>query len=356
MKKLFVVLLFLFYSASICQNAFYELNTSRYARVVSLGNAFTGLADDIEAVYYNSAGLANLDYYSFTYSKGNGFAFVIEDYISDNFALLLPTFQKIGKFAFSVDRQKFDDIDMGYNLFRLHYARSILANFALGTSLNYYYFSASSYSTVSNPSGVYEDLNGNAFDMSISALYNLLFDSLPMISNQTRFGVQLQNVFDTDLHYTNDLDSAPKHQSLRFGISTSITPKIKKIYNLTPFKIIGIFDAVFYGSRYKFDRWQPNFGIELVLFDIVSLRYGRENEEVITETYSYSPQHPVKRYGVGLSIPLDKFLSTYDRIELSVDYSYSDWDKLDETKPMINFFSNDLPKRESLGIKLSFNL
>lgn len=355
MKKSLVILACLT-SVLFSQNAFYELNTSRYARVVGLGNAFTGLADDIEAVYYNSAGLANLDYYSISYSNGNGYAFVIDDYTSDDFAVLLPTFSQIGKFALSVDRQYYKDMDGGYSLFRLHFARIIFKNLAIGTSLNYYYFSARSYSTASNPSGIAEELRGNSFDLSLSALYTLQFDSFKIISNETRFGVQMQNLIDTDLNYSNDIDPVPKHQTLRIGISTSIIPRIQKIADLIPLKLTSVFDAVFYGSEYKFDRWHPNFGVEIKLFDILSLRYGRENEEVITKTYSYSPQHPVKRYGIGLSIPLHKFISDYDKIELSLDYSYSDWDKLDEAKPMLSFYPNDLPIRDTFSIKFAFGL
>ena len=50
---IFLFILFGFESICSGQQAFGELNTSRYAREIGLGNAFTGLADDIQAVYYN---------------------------------------------------------------------------------------------------------------------------------------------------------------------------------------------------------------------------------------------------------------------------------------------------------------
>ncbi|MEN8192860.1 MAG: hypothetical protein ABFS12_08590 [Bacteroidota bacterium] len=337
------------------RGAFSEFNTSRYARVVALGNAFTGLADDIEAVYYNSAGLANLDYYSASYSNGHGYAFVFDDYTASNFALLLPTFNDIGKFALSATQLKFNLGDnFSQNLYRLHFARNILDNFSIGASINYYHISADSYSLIFQPDGVDKEFSGNAFDISLSALYSLPIEFIPGILNETRFGLQMQNLFDTDVNYSNELDPNQKHQTLRIGASTSIIPKLPTVLKLNPIKFILVADAVYYGSEYDFNLWQPNFGLELKLFEIISLRYGRENENKIGDAYTSSSQHPVKRYGIGLSIPLHKFITDYDKLEISFDYSYSDWDKLDETQPMIRYFSDDLPIRESFSVKAAF--
>jgi len=352
--KYFVFVFFSLVSISIGQSAFWEFNTSRYARVVSLGNAFTGLADDIESVYYNSAGLANLDDYKIAYSKGNGYAFVINNYTADSYAVLVPTFDELGKFALSVDRLNFEDMDSGYSLYRLHFARNILNNLSVGASINYYHLYADSYSTVEFPGGNDEELSANSFDMSLSALYSLPTTSFWGISNETRFGFQIQNIFSTKMKYSGEFDSYPKHQTLRLGVSTSIIPELKNIANLIPLKLIVVADAVFYGSEYEFNVWQPNFGIELNILEILSFRFGRENEKVIKDAYDYSPQHPVKRYGIGLRLPLHKLISDYNKVELSLDYSYSDWDKLDETKPMMSFISNDSPIRESFSLKFAF--
>ena len=355
LSKVITIILILTTIGSGQQGQHWDFNTSRYARVVGLGNAFTGLADDIETVYYNSAGLANLDYYSASYSNGQGFAFVMDDYTADNFALLIPTFNDIGKFAISVTRLKYYIAgDFSQNLYRLHFARYILDQFSIGVSINYYHFSASSYNTVTRPDGIDEEVSGNTFDISLSALYSIPIISIPGIINETRLGIQMQNLFDTDVNISNEFEPNPKHQILRIGASTSIIPKLPTVLRLNPIKLILVADAVYYGSEYDFNLWQPNLGIEFKLFEIISLRYGRENENKIGEAYSSSPQHPVKRYGVGLSFPLHKFLTDYKKLEISFDYSYSDWDKLDETQPMMSFFSDDLPIQESVSVKLAF--
>jgi hypothetical protein len=326
-----------------------------------LGNAFTGLADGIEAVYFNSAGLANLDYYAASYSNGQGFTFITNDYTTDDFAILIPTFSQIGKFAISVDRLGINDFNFGYNLYRLHFARNLLDNFSIGTSINYYYFYSDLYSTIANPDGIDEEVNGSSFDLSLSLLYLLPINSINGISSEMGFGVQLQNIFNTDLNYSKNLgltemdNSAEKHQTLRLGISNTIIPELKKIADLIPLKIAIVADAVFYGSKYDFTLWQPNIGIEIKLLEILSLRYGRENQIEIKDTYSNSPQHPVKRYGLGLSIPINKIFKQSKRFELLFDYSYSDWDKFDETKPIFNFIGDDIPVRESFSLGIIYN-
>jgi hypothetical protein len=348
MKQIVVILAILgFLSSSYGQESqFFEFNTSRFARVIGLGNAFTGLADDIESVYYNSSGLANLDYYAVAYSKGQGFTFIIDDYIAEDFAVVLPVFKKLGIFALSLNRLSLLDFDFKENIFQLHFARMLVENLSIGASINYYHMEFDSKSI--------DETSGNAFDMSVSALYIIPITSIPGIINETRFGLQMQNLLDSDVHYTVGIDPNPKHQTLRVGLSTAIIPKIQKQLYLIPLKLIIVADAVFYGSSYKFDVFQPNFGLELALFEILKFRYGRENEIDINSSYDYSPQHPVKRYGVGLTLPLHKLITNFEMVEISFDYSYSDWDNIDESNPIASFFSVDLPIRDSFSLKIYF--
>ena len=332
-------------------NQFYLFETSRFARVIGLGNAFTGLADDIESVYYNSAGLANLNYYAAIYSKGQGFAFTTDDYVADDFAIVLPVFKKLGIFALSLNRLSLSDFTYKQNIYQLHYARQLFENISVGASFNYYHIKLET----GFIQRVRDEFSGNAFDMSLSALYVLPITSIPGIINETRFGLQMQNLFDSDVRYTGDRDPEPKHQILRVGLSTAVIPTIKKQFDLNPLKLIIVADAVFYGSSYKFEVLQPNFGLELALFEILKIRYGRENEIDINASYENSPQHPVKRYGVGLTLPLHKVISNLEMAEVSIDYSYSDWDKLDESKPIWPMFSpDDLLIRDSFSIKIYF--
>ena len=145
-----------------------------------------------------------------------------------------------------------------------------------------------------------------------------------------------------------------KHQVLRAGLSTIITPELPRVMNLNPVKFLIVADAVFYGSEYTFREWQPNFGLELTLLEILKFRYGRENEKQIKDDYDYSPQHPVKRYGAGITLPLHKWISSFNKIEIAFDYSNSDWDKIDESNNSFSFWGNEPPIREAYSLKVYF--
>ncbi len=353
MKRL-IILLFAFSTICSSQNGAYsDFNTSRYTRVISLGNAFTGLADDIETVYYNSAGLAFLNYYGAIYSKGQGFFFIIDEYRAENFAILIPTFN-IGKFAVSGDRLSAYDISQ--NLLRLHFATNFSNHFAIGTSVNYYYSRSKRNEPISQ-----SETFAQAVDISLSLLFIKSEVNISGSSNEARLGIQLQNVFDTDIQHEDYLLSNfrvnpfLKHQSLRTGISFIINPQIQPILNLNPAKVKIVFDLVFYGKNYKSNLLQTNFGIELTILEFVNIRYGRENEKELNNIYSYSPQHPAKRFGIGLKLPIHELLDRKDIIELSFDYGFSDWDKIDETKRFkVEDFVFDKPVKDSFSIKIAF--
>jgi len=357
MKRIIFVWIIFSFTAICCgqQYEFGEFNTSRYARVIGLGNAFTGLADDIETVYYNSAGLATLDHYIASYSNGQGFTFVTNDATINDFAFVLPTFKEYGIFALSLDRLYYDDIDYSQNLYRLHFARPIFDNFYAGVSLNYYHSFYGSYTSVTSPDDIIEEeITGNSIDLSLSVLYFMPIISFSDIKNEARIGIQMQNVFDTDIHYNKFDWSFAKGQTLRIGFSNSLTPGFETMFDLVPFKMIIVADAVFYGGEYKFNLWQPNYGLELALFEMIKLRYGRENEFEINNVYSYSPQYPVNRFGIGLVLPIWRLFDTQNKLQISFDYSYSDWDKIDESKSFSFINPKDLPIRDAFSLKVSF--
>jgi hypothetical protein len=93
------------------------------------------------------------------------------------------------------------------------------------------------------------------------------------------------------------------------------------------------------GADYEFSEWQPNYGIELTLLEVIQLSFGRENEIQIKETYSYTPQYPVNRYGFGIKIPFQKLLDLTYKLELKFDYSISDWQKIDEERGRSEFIA-----------------
>ena len=100
------------------------------------------------------------------------------------------------------------------------------------------------------------------------------------------------------------------------------------------------------------------YGIELEIIEMIFLRFGRENEEEIKDYYGYSPQYPVSRYGFGFKLPIKRLFNLNNEVELSLDYSHSDWDKINEDNPRESFpiFNLKKIKQSAFSIKLGVQL
>lgn len=357
MKKYILVLALLFscHSTNIFSQSFYEiLGSSHYARTIRLGNAYTGVAEGAEAIYYNVAGLAHLNGYSALYSNGQGFAFFIEDTRLNDYAIAFQLPNLIGSVGISLQtyRSPWFSTDFGLDIYSLGYARKIINNLSAGLTMNYYHLNANSTSP-SDPE-ILNKLTGWSFDINLGILYELP-DQLKLTENDKfRIGLQLKNIINTKLKYNETDEKNPLFQDIRAGLSYMYKPNLDKLYDLDPLYFLFTFDAVFQGAEYDYTEWQPNYGIEATILEILQISYGRENENQIKETYSYSPQHPVNRFGFGLNIPLHYLLNLNYKAILSINYSISDWQKIEEDNPEYNPFGIKSIDKNAISVGLTF--
>jgi hypothetical protein len=357
MKKCLVLFAFLLnvQSNNLFAQEFYEiLGTSHYARTIRLGNAYTGVAEGTEAIYYNIAGLADLTGYSALYSNGHGFAFFIEDTRLNDYAIAFPLPNEIGSIGISLQTFTAPNLssDFGLDLYSLGYARKIINNLSAGLTINYYHLSANS-TSASDPD-MLNKITGSSFDINLGILYELPLQIKLTENDKFKIGLQLKNILNSQLQFNEDVEGNYLFQDLRIGLSYSYQPNFDKVYDLDPLKILFSFDAVFQGSKYDYTEWQPNYGIEATILEILQLSYGRENENQIKETYSYSPQHPVNRYGFGLNIPIDYLLNLNYKAILSINYSISDWQKIKEDNPEFNPFGIKSIDKNAISVGLTF--
>jgi hypothetical protein len=159
------------------------------------------------------------------------------------------------------------------------------------------------------------------YDLSVSVLYRLQNLIVLSLNNEIRIGLQLQNALGSA---TSDVSFLGQH--VRFGFAYILSPNSFKFQNRNLLSVLFAFDSVyenrFESERYSFDYWQPNFGIELSLLKLVSLRYGNERLRNIKEIpYDQEKRElrNVKRYGFGLNIPIKKFLA-------KLDYADAKWE------------------------------
>jgi hypothetical protein len=262
-------------------------NTSRFARVIRLGGVYTGIAEGPEALFYNAAGIAFDQSYSFITSNGQGYAVFVEDPGNLDFALLVPYIGH-GNIGLSVNTFSFSLFDEKsiQNIYSLSYGRKFSENLALGIALNYYYLKLSDIYVTGpdSPEGYLSYFSAGTFDINLSALYLFPADFRLSERDKLKAGFQLKNILSTKMKYQfRHLDGFPdadqnKFQNIRIGVSYNYIPLDYKLSGFHPVGFTAAFDAVFMGAKYNFEEWQPNYGLELALFELLQISFGRENE------------------------------------------------------------------------------
>ena len=357
MKKTILITFFyfiLFLTANLAQSSFSSiLGTSHFARTIRLGNAYTGVAEGTEALFYNVAGIADSKAYGVLFSKGQGYGIFVEDVKAYDYAIVAPLPDNWGNIGLSINTLAFQFYDGNFkdNIYSLGYAKNIIDDLSIGLTANYYYFNSSSTNiSAEEPYSV----SGTAFDINLGILYEL--PELLKITDKDKFkiGFQIKNLLNSKTDYNNSFDDEPLYQNLRLGTSYKFSPNMDNIYGLHPLKLLLTFDVVFFGSDYDFRIWQPNYGIELTIFELLEVSFGRESEKKIKEVDYQSPQHPVNRYGFGLNIPLDYLLELSYKVNLKIDYCISDWQQIDENNVQSEIFDIKEIDDKAFSIGLTF--
>ena len=340
MKKIAILFLviFSFLSTSMLAQrggALYTLGYPRFAKAIRLGNAYTGIAEGSEALFYNPAGIANQDYYSVIFSKDMGAALFIDDFGSMDYSVVAPLPKNYGSVGIMINTlwMKFGSDKNSETVYSIHYARKIKNNFFLGISGGLYSTKFENLQ-IYEPDGTFtiKTISASAFGLSLSALYSMPEKLKLMKNDDFKIGFQFKNIVSSKLKYEEFDQEDVLFQNVRAGVSYKLVPDLKKIYGFYPIKFLAAFDAVFKAADYNFETWQPNYGLEVTLLEILKLSFGRENEIKIEDVYSSSVQFPVNRFGFGLIIPVNKFLRLKPKLDIKFNYAISDWQKLNETE------------------------
>ncbi|MCU7493058.1 MAG: hypothetical protein HF310_16280 [Ignavibacteria bacterium] len=358
--KILLLVLVTWFNASAQSGAFDSYNTSRFARVIRLGDAYTGVAKGLESMFYNTAGLAGINYYGAAFSNGHGIGVMLPNKVTPNdYAAVAPLPENLGTVGFSVNSLafKYDGFfEESQTIYAVHYARKVIDKLSLGISADYYVDNNNS--LLLHFGQLPKEVTGKAFDLSLSALYQFPEAVLLTPRDEFQIGVHFRNVLNTKMSYSETSAKDPLSQNIRTGLSYTFVPSIQKIYDLEPVRFMAAFDAVFYGADYKFNEWKPNYGLELTLLEILQLSFGRENELQINNLWDYSPQYPVNRYGFGINIPVNRILNLKNMLELDLNYSLSDWQKVDESNPpyYIEIQKKALINKDAFSMSVKFKL
>ncbi|MFH1198043.1 MAG: PorV/PorQ family protein [bacterium] len=282
------------------------------AEAASLGGAFVGLSDDITSVFWNPAGISNID------SKAAHFSYMrYFDMFDFNAAAFAANFEGIGTFAvsvvvFTMDKMEittetsphgtgrfFDATDMAVGL---TYAKELTDKFSVGVTAKFI-----------NQRIWNESASGVAFD--VGTQYRLDFQNLTIAMRMSNFGPDLQ--FDgEDLNVTHDInssiplnrltparlvtDSYPLPLCFQVGIGVDV-------YSSTFMKVRAGLDAVHPNDNQE----RVNFGTEFSFFDRIFLRGG----------YKYNYDDEDFTFGAGVNLPFNGNV-------INFDYAYSLYDIL----------------------------
>ena len=284
-------------------------------RANAMGGAYTAVANDPYAIYWNPAGIASSDQFQALFTFTNLFAGINLDY----FGLVIPS-GDVGNFALNVTAVNYGSIGVtteqqpdgtgetfspaSYE-FGLSYARNITQDFAVGATAK-----------IVTENIYHSNATGIAFD--IGTLFTTPFYGVKFASSITNFGTKMQ-MSGSDLLIRYDVDAS------RAGSNNTVDANIAADQFDMPLRLqIGIArDFLFLDNQrltLAVDGVVPNdnnesvnVGGELALFDnVVFLRGGykslflKNSQEGLT-------------LGVGLKYQRAGY------IDIGIDYSYQQY-------------------------------
>lgn len=324
-----VIILLLFVSSPIISQTTKTGTTSAQVlkynvgpRAIGMGGAFTAVADDISAIYWNPGGTANINNSEAVFNHTSLFADVKHDFAA--FATNLSGFGTIGAFVsvLTMDEMKVRTIEnpegtgelFSFNtlVLGLNYSRFLTTNFSIGFNVKY----------------ITENLwhmNASGFAIDIGTLYKIpVLNELRIASSISNFGTKMQlagrdvtvihssgagneNIINSNI----ELDKFDLPLIFRFGISADVVKSGST-------RLTVDVDAIHPNDNSEY----INTGLEFAWNEILFLRTGYNSLfEVDSEK--------------GLTLGVGFNYRTFGIVKLKVDYAYQDFGKLNS----VHYFS-----------------
>lgn len=285
----------------------------------SMGGAFTSLANDATAMYWNPAGLASISEVQTIFTYTNMFADINLNYVG----VVLPAVG-IGTFGFSVTALNMGEMEVtteyypegtgekftaGSYAFGLSFARNVTDNFAVGFNIKYI------------TENIYNS-SANGFGFDIGTVFNTPFYGIKLASSISNYGSKMK-MSGQDLLVRHDPDAQ------RAGNNETIDAYYSTDEFELPLRLqVGISKEFRFLEQHKFtlavDAIHPNdnnqwinLGGEVSLFnDLLSLRGGYKTLFLKDATEGLT-------FGAGIKFDGLTFL------RITVDYSYQQMKYLD---------------------------
>jgi tetratricopeptide (TPR) repeat protein len=170
-------------------------------RAIAMGGAFTAISDDISAIFWNPAGLAQIGHQELIGTHANLYGADITD---NYFAFLLPVSERQ---AAAVDwyRSGFDDEELGFGLNRFDLSYSIRPHSRFSVGANFKFLT--------------QDIDLDGVSVRSDKGQGMDLGAMVFPYKNVQLGIVVQDVFDTQVGESDDASTATFPRNTRVGIA-----------------------------------------------------------------------------------------------------------------------------------------
>jgi len=295
------------------------LSIGQSARATGMGSAFVSMSGDPSAIYWNPAGIADIDGVSLLFDHTNWIADVGYNYFAGAYGIeglgtigLSVVVSDIGDMNVTTINQPegtgqtFTATDFAVSL---TYAVKLTENFAIGF----------------NPKFIYQsiwNMNASSFAIDLGVQYRTPFDEMILAMSISNFGTKMKLdgnttlvLFDNDPNSSGNNDKIPAYLEtnnwalpLIFRVGLAYEPIKAENHKLTL-----ALDALHPSDNYE----SVNVGAEYTFMDLLSLRGGYQSLFLDEAEQTFALGFGIKKQVIG-------------NVTLYFDYAYQDFGRLSD--------------------------
>ncbi len=340
---LLVIIILLLFSAlhADYKGSYAELFFGRQpsSRAEAMGRGYVTINGDMDAYFYNPAGIANINFMDVKFTTSSPYYFVdkaryyqfglgynLYDYIIG----LNINLMSYGEGYYVINENPFGPGNNKVTPFLSNYTLTIATplseSLSVGWNINYF-------------SENYGDDPHNTFFFDAGIIYKRKLNLLNASGGDLALGGSIRNATFSKVKYDTGKEELPAIS--RFGISYSFLPEINN-------SIVEVLCLAEYQYLLNYEyRDGLHLGLETKLIEMLSLRCGYYYENIDNHDHDENEDHLSQfTYGLGLDIPIYKF--TDYPIRLQINFT---------SLPQVSYvtYLSDFDNFNSFTVKLSWN-
>jgi len=295
------------------------LSIGQSARAIGMGSAFVGMSEDPSAIYWNPAGIADINGVSLVFDHTNWIADVGYNYFAGAYGI-----EGLGTIGLSVIVSDIGDMNVttinqpegtGQTFtatdfaVALSYAVKLTENFAIGF----------------NPKFIYQsiwNMNASSVALDMGVQYRTPFDEMILAMSISNFGTKMRLdgntalvLYDADPQSSGNNDKIPAYLEtnswslpLIFRVGIAYDPVRSEDHNLTL-----VLDALHPSDNYE----SVNVGAEYTFMNLLSIRGGYQSLFLDEAEQTFALGFGIKKQVIG-------------NVTLRFDYAYQDFGRLSD--------------------------